>query len=818
MTTGKAFNGKPYAGNPHVAPSHATAAMVAFAGAAILMANTAAAYTYLEWAGTAESPVWDTTSVNWINKSNGDAATAFFNSDTFARFTSGGLQDVTVQSEGITTSGMEVKGGNHTLNGGAVNTGYIDPSSGVLTIYNRVVNTSGEGLRMMGGEVRIGDGGYLETTYAPSNTSTIASRLTVFTNGTLKAAFSQDAIKSCASTLYFDGGTLIHTYDTYNNPKTFTNSKLVLGAGGMHIGERLAGQRTYLPGPIGTDSSLPTDGGLITDDHTGYIYMHSVANTYRGGLHIAGNGGYVGLVADRALGEEPASPSDVVFFECPSGTVASTFVAHGNVSLGAKRNIRIATGVTARLGTYNDGSEFTIKSTISCENPENGFLLTANYSSQGGTAKGVILDPGAGRTNHIGRLFVKRPLTIASGTTMLENTTYIGSDTGYEQYGGTDDGSVLHVQAGGTLKVTGGELVKIGGRNVTQNGTLLIEGGVVDIAGSGGTVFQANSAPAVTTVKNGGRLNVQSIRMAGSGNKTDASKSVLNVMTGGVVRCSDIYIHQNNDTYKATVNFDGGILEFDKPGSNHYLGNTTPSINSLPFNVGAGGMIVSNDCELLFCPAVKSGVAAGETDGGITKWGTGSFSLRNAGNTFNGPLVVMQGAFRLDRSDAIPATGTARVAAGAYFYATNQQSQALARIEGSGTFGMVVHNGTRLLTVTSAIAPGMGTNEVGTLTISGGGINISNGAALEIDVDAEGNSDCLSYPDDLDLSGLTLHVNDVSKLDRSCCYTIVKMGQNAILSGEFSATNLPSGWICRYYKATRELKLTPLKGTLIVFK
>ena len=229
-------------------------------------------------------------------------------------------------------------------------------------------------------------------------------------------------------------------------------------------------------------------------------------------------------------------------------------------------------------------------------------------------------------------------------------------------------------------------------------------------------------------------------------------------------------------------------------------------------------MIVSNDCELLFCPAVKSGVAAGETDGGITKWGTGSFSLRNAGNTFNGPLVVMQGAFRLDRSDAIPATGTARVAAGAYFYATNQQSQALARIEGSGTFGMAVHNGTRLLTVTSAIAPGMGTNEVGTLTISGGGINISNGAALEIDVDAEGNSDCLSYPDDLDLSGLTLHVNDVSKLDRSCRYTIVKMGQNAILSGEFSATNLPSGWICRYYKATRELKLTPLKGTLIVFK
>ena len=792
----------------------ATATAV-FVGVAILMVNTAVANTFLEWAGTAESPVWDTTSVNWINLSTGGTATAFFNDDTFARLTSGGLRDVTVQAGGITTFGMEVKGGDHTLNGGVVNTGYIDPSSGVLTIYNNVVNTSGGGLRMMGGQVRVGDGGYLETTYAPWSTSTIASRLTVLTNGTLKAAFSQDAIKSYASTLYFDGGTLIHTYDTYQNPKTFTKSKLVLGAGGMHIGERLVGQWTHLPGPIGTDADLPTDGGLITGNHTGYIYMHSVANTYRGGLHIAGNGGAVGLVANNALGAEPASPSDVVFFECPSGTVASTFVAHGNVSLSANRNIRIATGVTACSGTFNDVSEFTIKSTISCESPENGFLLTSNYS---GSATGVVLNPGAGRTNHIGRLFVKHPLTIAGGTTMLENTTVIGANTGYEQWGGTQDGSPLHIRKGGTLKVTGGELVKIGGRNVTQNGTLIIEGGLVDFVGSGGTLLQANNAsPAITTIRNGGRLNAGSYRMAGDGNGTDGSKSVLNVVTGGVLQCSDIYIHQNHSTYKATVNFDGGVLEFVKPGDNHELGSTTPSRSNLSFNVKAGGMIVTNDYECRFYPVINSGVAAGEMDGGITKWGAASFSLHNSGNTFTGPLIIMQGAFRLGTSGVLPAAGTARVAAGAYFYA-NQHSQTLARIEGSGTFGQVIYNGTKLLTVTSAIAPGMSTNDIGTLTVSGGGINILDSTALEIDVDAEGNSDCLSYPDDLDLSGLTLYVNDVSKLDRRYRYTIINMGQSAILSGSFRATNLPSDWICRYYKATRELKLIPSNGTVIVFK
>ena len=101
----------------------------------------------------------------------------------------------------------------------------------------------------------------------------------------------------------------------------------------------------------------------------------------------------------------------------------------------------------------------------------------------------------------------------------------------------------------------------------------------------------------------------------------------------------------------------------------------------------------------------------------------------------------MQGSFRLGSAGVIPATGTARVAAGAAFY-MNTFSQTLARIEGSGTFGEVNPTHTSpLLTVTSAIAPGMGEDALGTLTISGGAINIADGTALEIDVDAQGNSE-----------------------------------------------------------------------------
>ena len=136
----------------------------------------------------------------------------------------------------------------------------------------------------------------------------------------------------------------------------------------------------------------------------------------------------------------------------------------------------------------------------------------------------------------------------------------------------------------------------------------------------------------------------------------------------------------------------------------------------------------------------------------------------------------MQGEFRLGNPGVIPATGTARVNAGAKFI-LNQQTQTLARIEGSGTFEGVIFNGTKLLSVTSAIAPGMGADVPGTLTISGGGINIANNTALEIDVDTAGNSDCLSYPDDLDLSKLRLVINDGTKLTRGHTYTLATVAQ-----------------------------------------
>ena len=67
------------------------------------------------------------------------------------------------------------------------------------------------------------------------------------------------------------------------------------------------------------------------------------------------------------------------------------------------------------------------------------------------------------------------------------------------------------------------------------------------------------------------------------------------------MRCSNIYIHANNSDYEGTVNVDGGI----------------------------------------------------------TKWGQHTFALFNTGNDFNGPLTIMQGAFRLGATN-LPASWICR--------------------------------------------------------------------------------------------------------------------------------------------------------------
>ena len=115
----------------------------------------------------------------------------------------------------------------------------------------------------------------------------------------------------------------------------------------------------------------------------------------------------------------------------------------------------------------------------------------------------------------------------------------------------------------------------------------------------------------------------------------------------------------------------------------------------------------------------------------------------------------------------------------------------------------------------------MGADSLGTLTLDGGiniGTNENETVALEIDVALDGSSDCLSYPAEIDLSKMTLRINDTSKLNENERYTIATLN-GGIKDGKlFKSTNLPDGWEVRYSASSHELKCVPLKGTLLFIR
>ena len=65
------------------------------------------------------------------------------------------------------------------------------------------------------------------------------------------------------------------------------------------------------------------------------------------------------------------------------------------------------------------------------------------------------------------------------------------------------------------------------------------------------------------------------------------------------------------------------------------------------------------------------------------------------------------------------------------------------------------------------------------------------GGELVIDVDAEGNVDCLKATGSLDLAGVSLRVRNAEALDRDATYVIATA--NAIVGG-FASVDLPKRW------------------------
>ena len=137
----------------------------------------------------------------------------------------------------------------------------------------------------------------------------------------------------------------------------------------------------------------------------------------------------------------------------------------------------------------------------------------------------------------------------------------------------------------------------------------------------------------------------------------------------------------------------------------------------------------------------------------------------------------------------------------------NGASQTVAEVSGCG----LVTNGTFI--VTGAVAPG-GTNAVGTLSVAA---SATLTGTLLADVALDGSCDTLNVSGSLDVSGLDLNIQDLTKLKPRTQYLLATCAPGG-LTGPFEATNLDTGrWAVSYRNADGEIRLVS-GGLLIVVR
>ena len=135
-------------------------------------------------------------------------------------------------------------------------------------------------------------------------------------------------------------------------------------------------------------------------------------------------------------------------------------------------------------------------------------------------------------------------------------------------------------------------------------------------------------------------------------------------------------------------------------------------------------------------------------------------------------------------------------------------TQTLTGLNGDG----LVTNGT--LAVSGTVAPG--TNAIGTLTLAA--TTTLNGTLL-VDVSLTGTNDLLKVQGNLNLTGSTLQIQDVSQLKSGTSYVIATFTPGG-LTGRFASVNFAAGtrWHVVYDTLKGEVRLEVYRGALIRVK
>lgn len=501
--------------------------------------------------------------------------------------------------------------------------------------------------------------------------------------------------------------------------------------------------------------------------------------------------------ADGSFGPVPASPTENIVIESGNPTI----FGNGAFSIHRNRTVKLASGTALWTGSNNP---FTYRGQIVAEPDEGSDYSEDTHVKIRSNWSGLItFDPGEGRTNAFGRLFIDtRRLKLASGvTTVTGPATSSGEDAIAYVKG---NGSAFSTDRG-FLLIEGGELhspkmadgkdryLDVGAFGqvvVTNGGKVVMPEGVQWINGLG--------SPGKLTVANGGSLAVDILRVSQSG----GNRSEVHLDEGGLLAVHQLRMDNASTGLFA---FNGGSLQAIKENRALYDGSAASWAN-VTFSVGekGAGFDLSNGVNLWWGKPLTSGVAVGETDGGLFKKGSGILVFLSA-NAHNGPTVIESGRIQARADGAIPDGTTLRLGGEgtkftAYTYETENPArrtiQNIGRVEGSGVLDDMTAS-----SVTGAIAPDAdGTIEFQTLCALSGD--------YEVTADANGCA-CLKVAAGQDISGLAVKLVNVAALNpdaASNTYKILDAPDGYV--GTFNEAAMPEKWHIRHTKDAAYLTYT----------
>ena len=809
----------------------------------------------LTWTG-AESATWNATALNW--KDAGGTTCAWTDGSTAVFPANGTVTNITVSGEVkpyrlMFGGGQWSFGGSGTLRitNGRFGQTAADPAVGVtfkdgltvrvgtgvagisvdmnlanLTIEhasflcpsNRFHNNwnSSPIAAQSQGIITIGAGGNLsanDLVLSPATTLDGQEKyvVNVYTNGVLNLlAGLNSQYASRYGTLHSDGGEI--QGGTLMSTTALTSpTKFSLGPGGVRF---TSGGTQRLSAPIEGEGPLLLDRATIT-----YLRAYGTTgptNSYTGGTHIL-KSLIVVVNNDRNFGAVPPVTTNNVFIHASPTLLGES----GTAVFPPTRGFALAADATLKIG--GNGGGLIFRGPITGTNDAGTANGTISTETTSWVPTHLAIEPAAGVTNHFGRLIVKGRDLIVAGEGVTEvntTTTKVENDAG------------ILVINGAKLSVTNGLLTAVNTSYIGNRGHFMVSGGKADFSRISAEFLNAFRLPGTTTVCRAGTMICNNFRM-GEDQKSP-EKALLRMEKGGTLLCNGFYqsVLKNsagtvtNLTTSAQIDWDGGVIAARDSANarNNFLGTTGTSgqidawIDRVKVYVREGGAVVSNNCEIRIRVPLQHGVAEG-LDGGFTKWGTGMMAFVHdlkegevSFNTFNGPINVEQGTLTMGSASNFLPTVALNVRSGATFNG-NTMCQTFASLGGTGN----VTNPSKL-TVTDALAPGYGTNTIGTLTVAAALGEVRDGAELQIDLDAEGHSDCLSYAAALDLSKLSLVVNDLEKLNQDCKYVIATNLTSC--ANDFASSNIPQGWYVKQTTSGGKVSLTLAfqKGTMVIFR